>query len=178
MEGFHRAAIDLMLKDDHPFREIWVRSHVENVQREALTFFSPLLNPLEIERLRRDIERTLNRVFTNAFYLRARLVPPKGKRYELIQFRPGAPFNPEYMSAQATNNNHVTPAGAKGQRVKMCVHGCLVSHEIEEEPFEGEALKTITQSFISSSQKDGSACKSVKGVLKSYKSVVVLDDNI
>ncbi|KAJ5161065.1 hypothetical protein N7492_006457 [Penicillium capsulatum] len=178
MEGFHRAAVDLMLKENHPFRDVWVRSHVENVQREALTFFSPLLNPSKLERLRGDVERTLKRVFTNAFQLRAQLVPPKGQRYELIQFRPGTLFNPEYMSPQTTINNHVSPVEAKGQKVKICVHGCLVSHEIEEEPSEGEALKTITQSFIYSGQEDGLACNSMKGVLKSEKSVVILDDNI
>lgn len=152
MEALNRAAIDLMLKEDHPFREIWIRSHMENVQRETLAFFSPILNPSKLERIQIDVDRTLTRALTNAFHLRARLIPPKGQRYELVQFRPGTVFNPEYMSPLPAKHNHNNPTIGTDPRVKTCVHGCLVSHRAKEEPVESESLKALTQPFVSSSE--------------------------
>lgn len=165
-----------MLEESHPFRDCWVQLQAEEAQGELLKIFSPLLETSKFESFGKDIQNALNRVFTKAFHFRARCVPPRGTRYELIQIRAGDIFEPRYMKAQRPDGSIVSVPSGETHRVKVCVHGCLVSHEFEERSLNGESADTITQSFVLAKQSDRVTNNVARGVLKSGKAVVILED--
>jgi hypothetical protein len=166
-----------MLEENHPFRNCWVQSHVEEVQCELLRLLSPLIDASKMGIFDKDIRAALNRVFTTAFHFRARCVPPKGTRYELVQVKAGDIFDPQYMEAQRPDGCIQAVPSGKTHRVKVCVHGCLVSHVIEDEPFDEESRSTISQPFVSAYERDRSSEKKLRGVLKSGKAIVILEDD-
>jgi hypothetical protein len=166
-----------MLEENHPFRDCWVQSQVEEVQCELLRLLSPLIESSRMEIFDKDIRSALNRVFTRAFHFRARCVPPRGTRYELIQIKAGDIFDPQYMEAQRPDGCIQSVFSGKEHRVKICVHGCLVSHVIADEPFGGETCRSISQPFGSAYEGGRSTEKKLRGVLKSGKAIVVLEDD-
>lgn len=166
-----------MLEENNPFRDCWVQSQVEEVQFEFLRLLSPLIETSKMKTFDKDIRAALNRVFTGAFHFRARCVPPRGSRYELMQVKAGDIFDPEYMEAQRPDGRIQPVPSGKVRRVKVCIHGCLVSHVIEDESFDGGSCSTISQSFVSVYERDQAIEKKLGGVLKSGKAIVILEDD-
>ncbi|OOQ87552.1 hypothetical protein PEBR_15545 [Penicillium brasilianum] len=174
LESLHRAAFELMLEENHPFRDCWVESHVEEVQGELLRLLSPLIESSKLELYDMDIRTALKQLFTRAFHFRARCVPPRGTHYELIQVKAGDMFDPRYMEAQRPDGTIQSIPSGKAYRVKVCVHGCLVSHTFEE-PFDGKSCSKISEPFMS--LYDESMGKKLGGVLRSRKAIVILEDD-
>lgn len=172
-----------MLEENNPFRDCWVQSQVEQVQSEFLQLLTPLIEASKMEIFDKDIRTALNRVFTTAFHFRARCVAPRGTRYELMQVKAGGVFDPEYMEAQRPDGciiQSVPSSRGKVRRVKVCIHGCLVSHVIEDEPSSydgGESCSTISQQFVSVYENDQTVEKKLRGALKSGKAIVILEDD-
>ncbi|KAJ5263551.1 hypothetical protein N7478_011156 [Penicillium angulare] len=175
LEGLHRAALELMLEEDHPFRESWIQSQVEEVKSEFLCLIDPLFEASKMEIFDKGIQAALNQVFAEAFRFRARCVPPKGTRYELMQVKEGDMFDPEYMVAQGPDGSIRSIPSEKAYRVKLCVHGCLISYVMDDESFDGALCSTISQAFISADGKGRSFENKQKKVLKSEKAIVILD---
>lgn len=173
LENLHRATLELMLEEDHPFRDCWIQSQVE-VQYEFLWLLSPLIEASKMEIFEKGIRAALNQVFTVAFHFRARCVPPKGTQYELMQVEAGDLFDPEYMVAQGPDGCIQSVPSEKAHRVKLCVQGCLISYVIDDEPCAGALCSTISQPFISAGRRRAIEKKQRK-VLKSRKAIVILD---
>ncbi|CRG87919.1 hypothetical protein PISL3812_04941 [Talaromyces islandicus] len=177
LETLHRAALQLMLEENDQFRDCWVQSQVEEVRCELLRLLSPLIEASKMKIFDKDIRTALDRVFTRAFHFRARCVPPKGARYELLQIKAGDIFDPEYMEAQTPDGSIQSVPSGKVCRVKLCIHGCLVLHVIENESFDEESRSTISQPFLSVYDRDQAVEKKLEGVLKSGKAIVILEDD-
>jgi hypothetical protein len=165
-----------MLEENHPFRDCWVQSHVEEAQYELLTLLSPLLEAPKLEDFDKDIRNALNRAFTDAYHFRALCVPPRGTRYEIMQPSPGDIFDHEYMEAQRPDGSNVSVPCGERHQVKFCVLGCLVSHVFKEESLNGDTFNTMNQSFLSVKKRDGITESMPRGALRSGKAIVVLEE--
>jgi hypothetical protein len=165
-----------MLEENHPFRDCWIQTQVEQVQFELLQLLSPILEASKMEIFGKDIRTSLNRAFTDAFQFRARCVPPRGTRYELMQVKPGDIFDPEYMEAQRSDGSVFPIPRGKARCVKVCVHGCLISHVIEDEALEGDSYSTVSQPFVSAHEKENLFQSEKRVILKSGKAIVILED--
>ncbi|KAJ5088398.1 hypothetical protein N7456_012014 [Penicillium angulare] len=174
LESLHKAAIESMLSRDTGFEQCWIKAEVEDNQHQFLELLSPLFDHQELEDMRHQIERDLRVLFTGAFKTRSRLFAPTGFRFQLVQFKPGVEFDPEYMRVQRESATVSKSPDNKLHRVKACIHGCLLKYSEQEEPLtlDTDVIKRLSQPLGRSetSQPTGS------GTLMSDKAIVILED--
>ncbi|KAJ5956678.1 hypothetical protein N7501_010957 [Penicillium viridicatum] len=176
IEGFHRAAIEMMLERNHQFRDCWVQSQVENAQCTFLNLCNSFLDESKVKDAEKDMKEALNRLLTDAFYFRARCVPPNASHYELIHFEPGDVFDSNFMEARGVDGTPVSVSDGKGHLIRLCVHGCLVAHAIEANSIGAGSPNKLSESFIST--MDEGISTTGGGVLKSEKAIVLLGDTL
>lgn len=163
-----------MLNNNHQFEHCWIQKEVEDIQSHFLELIGPLLDLQELEDIKDQVNRDLGIIFTGAFKARARFVPPRGARYELIQFKPGDKFDPAYMQVQGATSTAIhVPSNGSVYRIKACIHGCLVEHSVKKEPSDAEKLLLLSQPLIAD---DEGFDITDKGSLKSDKAIVILED--
>ncbi|KAF3384722.1 hypothetical protein F1880_001923 [Penicillium rolfsii] len=171
LQSLHKAAIESMLGRNSEFVQCWIRTEVEDHQCQFLELLSPLLDHRELADMRYQLERDLKILFTDAFKDRSRLFAPNGVQFELVQFKPGVTFDPNYMRVQGESATIFTPPDDKICRIKACIHGCLVKHG-EKEPLDMDVIKMLSQPFIGSEASQ----PTTSGTLMSDKAIVILED--
>ncbi|KAL4962171.1 uncharacterized protein BDV14DRAFT_210696 [Aspergillus stella-maris] len=176
-ETFHKAALLHMLHHDSDFEACFINAHAKELQLYAMTLLDPLLDPARIAACQTDLSRVMNHHFCETFSFRARCLAPDGIRYEVIQFEPGAPFDPDTMEPHpATGDNLSDP---KVSTIRFCVHGLVVAHEVIETELEAPKhelarVKEMSQPFILFS-KPRARNGAVAGKLISGKAIVVVN---
>jgi hypothetical protein len=174
-EKFHRVALLHMLEYDSEFRTCFLEAHAEELQTHIMALLDPLLNPVELETKEKDIHRELRGLLSRAYYFRAQCFPTDGIRYEVIQFKPGERFDPAMMEAQDAAGNPVSvPTGSTKYSIKLCVHGLIVAHTIQESSSGLQKIKELSQPFQTSETKKGRSIKT--GEIISGKAIVILQD--
>ncbi|KAJ5295673.1 hypothetical protein N7508_010494 [Penicillium antarcticum] len=176
LEGFHRATVEVMLEKNHQFRDCWVQSHVENARCKFLKLCNPFLDEAMLANINSDIQEALNLFLTDAFHFRARCVPPNGSHYEFVQFEPGDLFDPNFMEAREVDGTLVSVSDENLYLVKLCVHGCLVSHARDGNSVDAITSRTLAQAFVST--MDEGIGTTAGGTLKTMKAIVLLGDTV
>ncbi|KAJ5114017.1 hypothetical protein N7456_002551 [Penicillium angulare] len=175
IEAFHKAAIEGMLKDNHQFKDKWIGSQVEDMQAELLSLFHPILDTEEMERIEKELPNHLNPLLNSAFNFRARCVPPSSSRYELLHFKKGDKFDPEYMQVEEFDGVNVplSEESPYHERIMRCTHGCFVEHPVD--PSSGhDSMQTLAKPFVYFARQSLNAGGRAMGQLKSGKAIVVL----
>jgi hypothetical protein len=115
--------------------------------------FSPLI---QMKKVSRQLQRQLKILFRHAVTLRAACYPGKGIRYQLVQFLPGAVYDPEVMDAQTDAGRPVqVPAGDRCRFIKVCVHGLLKAHSVPETVSGIKLIEQLSCPFLSEACSDG-----------------------
>lgn len=161
-----------MLGKNHQFRACWVQSHASALQTDMMNSLKYLIDTEELKNLGSNLENSLNRLFCHALEFRASCIPPPGTRYEILQFRKGDDFDPRYMEAQEFDGTPVYCPSSKltGRKVDICIHGCLVSHEVNDALVNIKTSPTLSEPFV---KRDHDRRTSMK--LKSGRAVVILE---
>lgn len=174
LESLHRASIEAMLAGDHQFEHCWMKKEMENTRLQFLELLRPITDAGELEEIKHHVERDLGSLFTDAFKVRARFVPPTRCRYQIMQFKPGDFFDPDYMEIDAaTAKDNATVPSSSSQKIKFCIHGCLLEHSSSVTEDSGtEVPHSLSRPFI---QNDEHISPTGKGILKGDKAIVILE---
>ncbi|KAL4864780.1 hypothetical protein BDV12DRAFT_7609 [Aspergillus spectabilis] len=165
LERYHRAAVQLTLAQSAEFKEIFIPGYTEQLQFELLRLIAPFIR---ISNVDRHVKRQLHTLLGHALNLRAKCYPHKGTRYQLVQFAPGHVYDPLYMRAE--NNLGVTvpvPKDGHVRRIKVCVHGLIKAHSMQETSSGVDLIHDLSQPFLLQSEAGGE--------LVSDKAVVILE---
>lgn len=175
-DTFHKAALH-MVGQDTEFETCFLAAHAKELQHHTIQMLGPLLDPQKLEATREDLLRVMEHLFLHAFSFRAQCLAPDGVRYEVIQFRPGEPFNHDTMEAHDTTDNQYQLSDLTNgtrRRIKLCVHGMVVAHRFQDSQVEGlHKLKAIGESFLGSNNTPGRGVAG--GEIVTEKAIVILD---
>ncbi|KAL3483592.1 hypothetical protein BJX62DRAFT_220026 [Aspergillus germanicus] len=152
VEKYHRAAVHLAITS-RQFKEDFLPRHVETLSTKLLEMFRPLI---QVKKVSRQLQRQLKILFRHAVNLRAACYPGTGIRYQLVQFLPGAEYDPEVMDAQTDARRPVqVPADGRRRFIKVCVHGFLKAHSVPETASGVELIEKLSCPFLSEVCSDG-----------------------
>lgn len=112
------------------------------------------------------IKQQLALLFDAALRCRGRLSLSSAVRYELVRFEAGDIFMDAFMEVTASKEVSRKPAANRVQRIRLCVHGCLVALVPANSP-------------LLASEKGKAGCharfpEQLRGILLSDKAIVVL----
>jgi hypothetical protein len=115
--------------------------------------FSPLI---QMKKVSRQLQRQLKILFRHAVTLRAVCYPGKGIRYQLVEFLPGAVYDPDIMDAQTNAGRPVqVPADGRRRPNKLCVHRLLRAHSVAETVSGVKLIARLSCPFLSEAYSDG-----------------------
>ncbi|KAL4999864.1 hypothetical protein BDV10DRAFT_163954 [Aspergillus recurvatus] len=172
---FHKAALLYMLDHDPDFEACFLGAQAKELQIYTMKLLDPLLDPVKLTAIEKDLLRTMDHIFSGTFSFRARCLAPDGIRYEVIHFEPGESFNSVTMEAQDVTGKQLS-GQERGKKllIKLCVHGTVVAHRVQETETEGlHKLKLLSQPFLLPSNPQGRRGRTV-GELVSDKAIVML----
>ncbi|KAL4982663.1 hypothetical protein BDW68DRAFT_50847 [Aspergillus falconensis] len=172
---FHKAALLYMLDHDPDFEECFLGAQAKELQIYTMKLLDPLLDPAKLRPNEKDLLRVMDHLFFGTFSFRARCLAPDGIRYEVIQFEPGESFNPVTMEAQDVTGKQ-PPGQESGKKllIKLCVHGTVVAHRVQETETDGlHKLKLLSQPFFLPSKPRARSGRTV-GEVVSDKAIVML----
>ncbi|KAL6229954.1 hypothetical protein BDW75DRAFT_223912 [Aspergillus navahoensis] len=172
---FHKAALLHMLDHDPDFEACFLGAQTKELQIYTMKLLDPLLDPAKLTPHEKDILRVMDHLFSGTFSFRARCLAPDGIRYEVIHFEPGESFNSVIMEAQDVTGKQL-PVQERGKKlpIKLCVHGTVVAHRVQETKAEGlHKFKLLSQPFLLPSKPRARSGRTV-GEVVSDKAVVML----
>lgn len=170
LERFHGATFYDVL-DGTEFKDYTLKPHREDVREELMQLLIPLMNRANLEEKSNEIEEQADSIIEHAFDLRVSCIPEPRERFEIIHYQPGDIFDPTTMRAEDSDGKEVTPPTVEGNhRVKLCVHGCMKVHTVEETSKGVDFLKIMGQPFVDFSGRNDS-----NGMIISDKACVILD---
>ncbi|RAH42838.1 uncharacterized protein BO95DRAFT_516795 [Aspergillus brunneoviolaceus CBS 621.78] len=170
LEVIHQCAVQHMTEKDHVYRKSWVPAHVQEVQDAFMKIFAPVLDPTEPEGVELNLAGSLEQLLTDAFLFRAKCFPVRGTRYELAHFKPGDVFDPDIMKVAETGGQLVPKCRDEGlYRVRVCTHGAMMLHRVDETSFGVDAVESLGQAFA-----EGGIASAAEGRLISAKASVIL----
>lgn len=164
-----------MVNHDSKFKTFFLDARAEELQTHIMALLDPLLDPVKVGKKDIDIHRQLRALLFQALSFRSRCFPPDSIRYEVIQFQPGQCFDPAMMEAQDAAGNRVSvPTANKKRYIKLCVHGLIVAHTVQENSSGLQRIKELGQPFeTSGAQKEG---RTETGTIIGDKAIVILQD--
>lgn len=182
LERFHRAALHRMLQDSDLFKDTFVIPHAELLRTGIMSLFRPILDDAlpDGSQYHEPLRTCLKDLFCDAIELRASYFPPPGTRYELIQYKPGTIYDPLLMQVQSLSmeNPEIPPNASKPLRIKLCVHGSIIAHAVNETSSVGfDRIRDWSQPFITEVENRDSDNNLQKGKLASQKAGVILEEN-
>lgn len=141
---------------DKRFKDLILRPHCEDVRDELMDILIPLMDPSKIEDIKKNIEAQANSMLEHAFDLRASCIPSPTERFEIVHYRPGDLFDSGTMQAENLNGQEINPPDNDGgkHRIKICVHGLMLAHQVKETTSGVEFLKVMGQPFLESDQDE------------------------
>ncbi|KAJ5741978.1 hypothetical protein N7533_011387 [Penicillium manginii] len=161
--------------NDKGFKDHILKPHCEDVRDELMKILIPLMDQSKIEDNRKNIGSQAYFMLEHAFDLRASCIPSPTERFEIVHYRPGDLFNAETMRVENIHGQEVNPPDVAGgeHRIKICVHGLMLAHQVEETARGIEFLKVMGQPFLESDQE-----VMLKGRIVSEKACVILETQI
>jgi len=169
-----------MLKDSDDFRDLFIIPQAEVLIMEIIDLLMPFLDNTLLQSSQREerLKKCLMDIFCNAIKLRASYFPPPGTRYELVQYRPGTIYDPQLMQVHpiTIEDMDTRPDDRKPHRIKVCVHGSIIAHIVDETSSLGlNRLSDWSQSFIEAAEEKSSGGIPRKGMLVSQRASVILE---
>lgn len=165
LEKYHRAAVHLALTKNSEFKEAFVSGYAEQIQFEFLNMMAPLLHRVDVDPQFKHRMRTL---FRHALILRANCYPHIGTRYQLVQFKPGHLYDQQTMRAEDRLGVTVNvPEDGPQRRIKVCVHGLMKAHSVQENSTGLGLIQELSQPFLQGGDRHGH--------IISDKAVVILE---
>ncbi|KAL4815501.1 hypothetical protein BDW67DRAFT_164119 [Aspergillus spinulosporus] len=172
---FHKAALLHMLDHDPDFEACFLSAQAKELQIYTINLLDPILDPAKLTLNEKDLLREMDHLFSETFFFRARCLAPDGIRYEVIHFEPGEPFDSATMEAQDATGKQIQ-GQEKGKKllIKLCVHGTVVAHRVQETETDGlQKLKLLSQPFLQPSKSRARSGVTV-GEVASDKAIVIL----
>lgn len=169
-----------MLQDSDHFRNLFVIPQAEMLIVDIMDLLMPFLDNTLLQSSQREerLKKCLMDIFCNAIKLRASYFPPPGTRYELVQYRSGTIYDPQLMQAHPIplEDMDTRPDGRNPLRIKVCVHGSIIVHQVDETSSMGLGrLSDWSQSFIEVAEEKSSDGSPRKGMLVSQRASVILE---
>jgi hypothetical protein len=141
-----------------------------------MNLLGPLLDTGTLGRTKRDLDDQFTELFSKALHFRAGCFPPDGTRYEIMHYKPGDTFDSNVMEAQGVAGNPIpVPNDGKTRHIKLCVHGLMIAHRVQETLSGLEKIKDLSQAFIVRGNNAGVSVVGGGNVV-SEKAIVVLDE--
>ncbi|KAH8700710.1 hypothetical protein BGW36DRAFT_134665 [Talaromyces proteolyticus] len=151
---FHRVVLRRMFERSDRFKQLFVLAHAERLRDEFMELFEPFIDITLLKRSNRDqkLQDHLINLFKDAIYLRAMCFPPSGTRYEMIHYKPSDLYQPDLMKVSNDHMQMIRPDNKALSHIKLCVHGSIVSHRVQETSFSGvDKIRDLTTSFVQKS---------------------------
>ncbi|KAL3473916.1 hypothetical protein BJX99DRAFT_188759 [Aspergillus californicus] len=165
LERYHRAAVKLTLTKKTEFQGIFIPGYSAQLEFELLRLLAPFIRSADVDGL---VKRQLHTLFEHALQLRARCYPHRGIRYQIVQFAPGQVYDSRIMRVENNVGARVpVPDDGKVRRIKVCMHGLIKAHSVQETASGVGLIDELSQPFLLSCETDGQ--------LVSDKAVVILE---
>ncbi|KAL4786835.1 hypothetical protein BJX76DRAFT_320354 [Aspergillus varians] len=166
LEQYHRASVHFTLKKNPEIKKSFFSAYADQVQSEFLNMIGPLVHLEDMGKT--HLKRQTRTLFLHALNLRASCYPHNGTRYQLTQFKPGHIYDPHTMRAEDEFGAIVhVPKDRQQCRIKVCVHGLMRAHSVQENTTGLSLIKELSQPFL----QEGNA----NGQMISDKAAVILE---
>lgn len=172
---FHKAALLYMLDHDPDFEACFLGAQTKELQIYTMKLLDPFLDSAKLTPNEKDLLREMGHLYSETFSFRARCFAPDGIRYEVIHFEPGESFDSVTMEVQDALQEQIQDQERdKKLLIRLCVHGTVVAHKIQETETEGlHKLKLLSQPFLQPSESRAHSGRTV-GEVVSDKAIVML----